>query len=342
MRLVEKRNASTPSCSLWRALLAQWRRSKKSSEAREALTEGEEDLLRRVVATARPGSWIENFRLAPWTRALERHRQGLTEKGMLESCGEGVRLTERGHKRGLALLRSHRLVERHLAESTGLPAEEWHPAADRLEHGMDRAALEALEQKLGHPRFDPHGDPIPCADGELPELQGLPLDQLSPGAKGKVLHVEDEPEEVFREITALGFVPGERFEWIAVEGDRMRFRLGGEEKTIPRRYGPWITVREDSEESPSSLRPLSSLALGEEAQILELAPACRGPERRRLLDLGFVPGTRIRAELRPPSGDPTAYRVRDTLIALRQRQADWIRVTPLPATGGRDGHHVHP
>jgi len=57
-------------------------------------------------------------------------------------------------------------------------------------------------------------------------------------------------------------------------------------------------------------------------------PACRGMERRRLLDLGLVPGTRVVAEFASPAGDPVAYRVRGALIALRTQQADLIHIQP--------------
>jgi DtxR family transcriptional regulator, Mn-dependent transcriptional regulator len=72
---------------------------------------------------------------------------------------------------------------------------------------------------------------------------------------------------------------------------------------------------------------LSGLHRGQSGRVLGLSPACRGPERRRLLDLGFVPGTEVFAEMKSPGGDPTAYRVRGTLIALRKEQADFIRVS---------------
>lgn len=70
---------------------------------------------------------------------------------------------------------------------------------------------------------------------------------------------------------------------------------------------------------------LADLAPGASAQVLALGGA--GPERRRLLDLGILPGTQISVEARSPLGDPTAYRVRDTVIALRREQAQQIRVT---------------
>ena len=71
---------------------------------------------------------------------------------------------------------------------------------------------------------------------------------------------------------------------------------------------------------------LSSIAPGESAEVVALAATCRGAQRRRLLDLGLVPGTRVTSELRGPSGDPTAYRIRGALIALRRDQAHHIFV----------------
>lgn len=74
---------------------------------------------------------------------------------------------------------------------------------------------------------------------------------------------------------------------------------------------------------------LSVLPIGAAASIVGIAEECQGAERRRLLDLGFVPGTIIVGELISPGGDPTAYLIRGTLIALRRAQARWIQVIPV-------------
>lgn len=79
--------------------------------------------------------------------------------------------------------------------------------------------------------------------------------------------------------------------------------------------------------TPAALRTLADLQPGETAEVV--AVHSQGPERRRLLDLGIVPGTRITAELRSPLSDPVAYRVRGALIALRRSQAMQIEVRPL-------------
>ena len=71
---------------------------------------------------------------------------------------------------------------------------------------------------------------------------------------------------------------------------------------------------------------LADLPLGETAEVIKISSNCRGAERRRFMDLGILPGTSIRAELRSPSGEPTAYRIRGASIALRSNQANYIYV----------------
>ncbi|MGD9375983.1 MAG: FeoA family protein, partial [Anaerolineae bacterium] len=77
----------------------------------------------------------------------------------------------------------------------------------------------------------------------------------------------------------------------------------------------------------SAVEHLSDLEPGEKAVVAGLSPSCRGSERRRFLDLGILPGTAVEAEMISPSGDPTAYRVRGALLALRREQAEYIRIT---------------
>jgi DtxR family Mn-dependent transcriptional regulator len=73
-------------------------------------------------------------------------------------------------------------------------------------------------------------------------------------------------------------------------------------------------------------RFLSSLQPGARGRVIEISPACRGQERRRLMDLGFVPGSIVDVEMVSPAGDPTAYRVRGSVVALRREQARLIRI----------------
>ena len=100
------------------------------------------------------------------------------------------------------------------------------------------------------------------------------------------------------------------------------------------RLGPWVSeeveLPDSDEQAPGSFERLSGLELGEHAVVVGISGLCRGQPRRRLLDLGIVPGTIVTAELRSPSGDPTAYRIRGAMIALRREQADLIQVERRP------------
>ena len=78
------------------------------------------------------------------------------------------------------------------------------------------------------------------------------------------------------------------------------------------------------------MQRLTSLKPGQQGIVAAIAPACRGAERRRFLDLGILPGTQIEAALASPSGNPVAYRIRGSLIALRHDQADHIQITQRP------------
>lgn len=78
---------------------------------------------------------------------------------------------------------------------------------------------------------------------------------------------------------------------------------------------------------------LVTLKLGETAKVVQILPTCQGAERRRLMDLGILPGTVITAEMKSPSGDPTAYRIRGALIGLRQEQANAIAIRRVPGAG---------
>ena len=92
------------------------------------------------------------------------------------------RLTSTGRSDALRVVRIHRLWEHYLADETGLEANQWHPEAERLEHLTPAAQVEQLSSRLGHPRWDPHGDPIPTSEGDIAPPRGQPLTTLEPGA----------------------------------------------------------------------------------------------------------------------------------------------------------------
>jgi DtxR family Mn-dependent transcriptional regulator len=244
-----------------------------------------------------------------------------------------IRLTTAGRTLAIQVLRAHRLWERYLADQTGYPEVEWHGRADAYEHRLSPAQTDTLSARLGHPTHDPHGDPIPTAEGELPRQAGVPLTAASLDEPLRIVHIEDEPEVVYAQLVAEGLHPGMQVRVTEISPQRVCLWADGDEHVL----APMVAANLSVVPSPRAVRveervgePLSSLKPGEEGKVLLLSRRCRGQERRRLLDLGVLPGTVIRAEMRSPNGDPTAYRIRDALIALRAEQAEVIRVQRLP------------
>jgi DtxR family Mn-dependent transcriptional regulator len=252
----------------------------------------------------------------------------MEEGGLVRSTGEGASLTEAGRTYALQVLRRHRLWERYLAERTGVAPGDWHAEADRREHTLSAAEVDALSASLGHPRYDPHGDPIPGTDGRMPPALGVALTALAVGEAGVVVHLEDEPREVYERLVAAGLGPGTRLEVLDPDHGRVRIRAAGRVHSLERVVASSIEVeRVAAGLGPEvGLETLAALGAGEGAEVVRLSPACRGPQRRRLLDLGVVPGTRITAQLRSAAGDPVAYEIRGALIALRRDQAEWVLV----------------
>ena len=80
------------------------------------------------------------------------------------------------------------------------------------------------------------------------------------------------------------------------------------------------------EEMAGPFERLSGLELGQSAKVVSISPFLRPHERRRMLDLGLIPGTEIQAEIRSPAGDPTGYRIRGAVIALRREQAEHVYI----------------
>ncbi len=253
----------------------------------------------------------------------------LQNRGLVTATRGGLRLTPAGRQAAWHVLRAHRLWERHLADETGFPETEWHSLAERQEHKLSSDEADALAARLGRPTRDPHGDPIPGDVVGAPPMAGRPLTVLSPGNTARIVHLEDEPEALYSQLVKDGLYPGQVVRLIEVGEEHVRFVADGMQHVLPKATAANVTVRParpGAITAEPSGEPLSTLRPGEKGRITRLSPRCRGAERRRLLDLGLVPGTLVEAELVGPGGDPTAYRVRGALLALRHTQAQAIRV----------------
>jgi len=251
----------------------------------------------------------------------------LTQRGLVTFADGELSLTPTGRSQGAQVVRAHRLWECHLAENTGLHETEWHAEAEQQEHRMSSQEADALSARLGHPTHDPHGDPIPSADGEWSTATGQPLNTLMPGDVARIVHIEDEPASLYAQLADLNLRPGMIVQVQESPAERLRFRLDGIDRELTSILAHQVEVLPlPGKEGGRIAKNLADFQPGARVAVIGLARACRGPERRRLLDLGFVAGTEIEVEMRSPSGEPTAYRVRGTVIALHREQARWVLV----------------
>ena len=124
----------------------------------------------------------------------------------------GVSLTERGREEALRLVRRHRLMETFLLEHLGYSWDEVHEEAERLEHAVSDTFTERLARFLDHPDHDPHGDPIPAADGTMPPESSHHLDQAEVGERVLVARVDHRDAAVLDYLGERGLVPGRLLE----------------------------------------------------------------------------------------------------------------------------------
>ncbi len=120
----------------------------------------------------------------------------------------GVRLTDEGTRLALEVLRHHRLLELYLAESLGVPWDRVHEEAEVLEHVLSEDLEALIAAKLGNPTHDPHGDPIPTADLQMPDEPTESLASLEPGACGTFVRVSDSDPEMLRYLAERNIAPG--------------------------------------------------------------------------------------------------------------------------------------
>ncbi len=257
----------------------------------------------------------------------------LADSGLIETSAGELKLTPEGGQVAMNVIRAHRLWEQYLAERTGYDQSEWHLQAEEFEHDFSSDQLDELAGVLGNPIYDPHGDPIPSREGEMFQHDAVPLPSLEVNQFARIVHVGDEPEMVAAQIEAEGLLPGMVLRVSEITSNRIRFWCGGEEHVLAPIVAASISVKPMEEQTigevPQDGTYLSDLIVGQKGRVIQLMPKLRGAERRRLMDLGMLPGTTIEAEMSSPMGDPVAYRVRDSLIALRKEQAHNIKIELL-------------
>ena len=156
----------------------------------------------------------------------------------------GVVLTESGRRVALEVIRHHRLLEQYLAETLGVPLDQVHEEADRLEHALSEKLEQRIDAALGHPTHDPHGHPIPNAQLHLTRGRERTLLELEPGETATVAYVPDGDPELLRYLASLDLVPGRSIELAqhGPFGGPVTLRSGGGEHSISRELAGAIGI----------------------------------------------------------------------------------------------------
>ena len=184
------------------------------------LTVAVQDYLKAIYALESAGERVTTSALAsrmhvsaPSATAMTKR---LDELGLVERLAyRGVALTDVGRTNALEVLRHHRLLERYLVDRLGLSLDEVHAEAELLEHALSEELEARIDEELGYPTHDPHGDPIPDSELRLTHAEDRTLLELEPGARVSIARVPDDDPALLRYLGTLGLVPGSRLELVA-------------------------------------------------------------------------------------------------------------------------------
>jgi len=156
---------------------------------------------------AATGELARSLRITPGSVTLMLQR--LAAAGLVKyAAHQGVRLTKKGRKVAIRVVRNHRLLELYLTNTLGLPWDEVHEEAENLEHAVSDRLMTRIDEYLGHPDRDPHGDPIPDTEGRMRTREGTPLAECAPGSRFLLLRVPDRSPEFLRYLRDGGLVVG--------------------------------------------------------------------------------------------------------------------------------------
>jgi DtxR family transcriptional regulator, Mn-dependent transcriptional regulator len=275
---------------------------------------------------------------------------------------KGASLTEEGEQRAFHILRRHRLWEVFLVDKLGFDYEQAHEAACQLEHATPDQVADQLDVFLGHPTVNPQGEPIPRADGGRPSRPLTPLTALSAGQRGHVVRCDvSEAAQAF--LSEQGIRPGAKLTVEAVggarsepvEGGSILVLVAGTRVSLARSLAEGIQldkerteevdgeVRSTSPQSTSTVAkteedsdmqtkvetavrqiPLHKLKAGQRGIVVRVGG--KGPAKRRMMDMGLVPGSDVEVVRVAPLGDPIEFTVKGYSLSLRKSEAKRITV----------------
>jgi DtxR family Mn-dependent transcriptional regulator len=211
--------------------------------------ESNEEYLEAIYRLEREGPGVTTSALASELGVAPASVSGMLKKldadGYIEHRARGeAKLTPRGLEVGIRVIRRNRLAERLLTDILGMPWDEVHAEACKLEHAISASVEQRLVEVLGDPKVCPHGHPIPPADGTPPPHPDVPLAQVQAGADATVYGVTEEVPEILRHLGDVGLRPGVKVSVIekAPLGGPVTVEVNGKRHAISLELARMVTV----------------------------------------------------------------------------------------------------
>jgi len=256
---------------------------------------------------------------------------------------KGAALTKAGEKLANHTLRRHRLWEVFLVNKLQLDQTAADEAACLLEHATSDEVIDRLDDYLDNPKYNPNGLPIPKSDHERDRSAGIPLTEAP---VGKTVHVirNEAGEDAGHFLTETGMIAGSEIRVVATGQRYVLVEVGGRQVSLVSDLAEKIFINdrglekaaimetnqqrneESMEQSTTAAQqiPLSQLKKGEEAIVVRIDG--KGAVRRRMMDMGVVPGAEIHVIRVAPFGDPVEYSIKGYSLSLRKSEAENIRI----------------
>jgi DtxR family Mn-dependent transcriptional regulator len=162
-----------------------------------------------------------------------------------------ISFTESGGEQAEGIVRRHRLIERFLTDVLGIPWDEVHEEAERLEHAMSPVLEERMKAAIGDAKTCPHGHPIVAGA----RIEGVPLADVEPGATVRILRLENEAEDLLHYLKEVGLDPGLEGTMAAGDGEEVALKAGGREIRVLRSVAETVSVVADPSPPPRVALP---------------------------------------------------------------------------------------
>lgn len=155
-----------------------------------------------------------------------------------------ISLTDSGRRKGMEIIRKHRLWETFLAEKLNFSWDEVHELAEQLEHIQSTKLVDRLDEFLDHPKFDPHGDPIPSKNGEIEFISRKTLDEIQVGKSCKLVAVKDNSSSFLQYVDKLDLKIGDSIQLKSIEGydNLLHIEIHGNQFTVSQKFAQNLYV----------------------------------------------------------------------------------------------------